>query len=231
MAIRKLRRYMFKYLAQSAVGTYGSGMRSSPAQTTEFLPPLPGWIMSGPAEGLERAAFRSGAALAHLSSAASAIDVPQALWRDRLALGAAEVCVSHTGRREGASALRDALHLTKAGDDPGPGGRIFLRWSRSVARPITVTHLGRALDGETPERIALCLDTTGPTPVDSAAQVIETVLTDSPRGETEALILADAVLAKSLGWTHVLPLLALSLKARDLRLRGETCAWPATAQP
>ncbi|MCA3480399.1 MAG: DUF1403 family protein, partial [Rhodobacter sp.] len=72
-----------------------------------------------------------------------------------------------------------------------------------------------------PEQIALCLDATGPTPVDRAAQVIEAVLEGNPRGETVALILADAVLAKSLGQDLVLPLLSLALKARDLQLRGD----------
>ena len=33
-----------------------------------------------------------------------------------------------------------------------------------------------------------------------------------------ALILADAVLAQSLGWAYVLPLLAVGLKSRDLRM-------------
>ena len=36
-----------------------------------------------------------------------------------------------------------------------------------------------------------------------------------------ALILSDAALAKALGATHVLPLLALTLKPRDIRLRGD----------
>ena len=57
--------------------------------------------------------------------------------------------------------------------------------------------------------------------MDRAALVIEAVLTDSPREETGALILADAVLAKSLGQDHVLPLLSLALKTRDMRLRGD----------
>jgi len=143
------------------------------------------------------------------------------LWRDRLALAAAEVCAGISGRREGAGALRDALHLLRPGDDPGPAGRVFRQWSRAVARPISVANLGRALEGVAPERIGLCLDASGPTPVDRAAQVIEAVLEGNPRGETAALILADAVLARSLGWTHVLPLLSLALKARDLRLRGD----------
>ena len=125
------------------------------------------------------------------------------------------------GRREGQGALRDALHLTGPGDDPGPAGRIARQWSRAAARPVSVAHLVNTLDGVTAERIALCLDATGPTPVDRAAQVVEAVLTDHPRLEVAALILADAVLARSLGGTHVLPLLALTLKPRDLRLRGD----------
>ncbi|OYU17026.1 MAG: hypothetical protein CFE34_17900, partial [Rhodobacteraceae bacterium PARR1] len=186
-----------------------------------MLAPLPGWITAGRAETLEVAAFRSGAALAHLGLILGNGDVPLALWRERLALMAAEGCVGLAGRREGAGALRDALHLTKEGDDPGPAGRVLGQWSRAVARPISVGTMGRALDGVTPERIALCLDATGPTPVDGAAQVINSVLADHPRGETAALILGDAVLAGGLGWTHVVPLLSIGLKARDLRLRED----------
>lgn len=186
-----------------------------------MLPPLPGWIVSGPAETLDSAAFRSGAALAHLTFVTTAADLPLALWRDRLALAAAEACVGFAGRREGSSALRDALHLTKAGDDPGPAGRVLRQWSHAVARPISVAGLARALGHAAPERIALCLDAMGLTPVDRAVQVIEAVLTDSPRAETVALILADAALSKALGQDHVLPLLSLALKTRDLRLRGD----------
>ena len=77
-------------------------MRKPRIQTTvalPMLPPLPGWIMSGPAETFEAAAFRSGAALAHLTFATTAADLPQALWRDRLALVAAEFCAGIAGRR------------------------------------------------------------------------------------------------------------------------------------
>jgi hypothetical protein len=143
------------------------------------------------------------------------------LWRDRLALVAAEFCAGIAGRREGAGAMRDALHLTKAGDDPGPAGSILRQWSRAVSRQISVSNLGRALEGVAPERIALSLDATGPTPVDRAAQVIEAVLTDFPRGEVAALILADAVLSLALGRDHLLPLMGLVMTARDLRLRGD----------
>ncbi len=196
-------------------------LRAKPLELLPMLSPLPDWISAAPTETLDAAAFRSGAALAHLTLLTAAPDMPLALWRDRLALEAAEVCVGLAGRREGAGALRDALHLTKAGDDPGPAGKILRQWSRAVARPISVAQLGRALEGIAPGRIALCLDATGPTPIDRAALVIEVVMADSPRGEIAALILADAVLARSLGWAHVLPLLALALKPRDLRLRGD----------
>lgn len=186
-----------------------------------MLTPLPGWITATPPESLEVAAFKSGAALSHLNLATAADPVPQALWRERLALAAAEVSAGIAGRREGAGAMRDALHLTKAGDDPGPAGNILRQWSRAVSRPISVSNLGRVLECVAPQRIALSLDATGPTPVDRAAQVMEAVLTDSPRGEIAALILADAVLSLALGRDHLLPLLGAVMTARDLRLRGD----------
>lgn len=195
--------------------------RADPVPELPSVPPPPGWIAALPAETLEEAAFRSGAALAHLALATVAADLPLALWRDRLALAAAERCAGFAGRREGARALRDALHLTKPGDDPGPAGKLLRHWSRAVSRPISVANLGRALEGIAPERIALCLDAAGPTPVDRAAQAIEALLEGNPRAETAALILADAVLATSLGGTHVLPLLALALKTRDMVRSGD----------
>ncbi len=147
--------------------------------------------------------------------------VPQAPWRNRLALAAAEVCAGLSGRREGGRALRDAVHLLRPGDHPGPAGLIFQQWLRAVARPISVAHLGKALEGVSAEQIALCLDTAGATPVDRAAAVLEAVLADTPRSETAALILADAALSKAMGRDHVLPCLALALKPRDLRLRDQ----------
>lgn len=186
-----------------------------------LMDPLPGWITTGTAESLEDAAFRSGAALAYLHMISGHEAVPQALWRDRLALAAAEVCVRFSGRREGQAALRDALHLTRPGDDPGPAGETFRHWSRAVARPNSAAQLAKAISEMPAERIALYLDAAAGNPVDRAARVIAAVLAELPRAETAALILADAVLAKSLGWGHLLPLLALGLKPRDLRLRED----------
>lgn len=54
-----------------------------------------------------------------------------------------------------------------------------------------------------------------------AATVLEAALTEAPRQEVPALVLANAALAQALGWDHFLPLLANSLKRADLRKRGE----------
>ena len=125
------------------------------------------------------------------------------------------------GRTEGAGDIRDAVHLLRPGDQPGPAGAIYLLWQRAAARPISVKALQRALPAVTAEQIATWLDTGRGGPVMRAATVLEAVLTAHPRREVMALILADAVLAQSLGWTHVLPLLATGLKSRDLRKQGE----------
>lgn len=188
---------------------------------TTAIPPLPGWIATSWSQTPETAAFAAGAALAHLHFVMGQEPVPQGLWRDRLALAAAEVCAGFSGRRHGQAALRDAVHLTKAGDLPGPAGAIFAQWSRAVARPISVPHLAKAMDGISASQIALCLDAPSRNPVDRAAGVIQAMLEANPHAETAALILADAVLAKSMGRDRVLPLIALGLKPRDLGRRGD----------
>ncbi|MFN4172355.1 MAG: DUF1403 family protein [Pseudorhodobacter sp.] len=198
--------------------------RPDAPQSSVSIPPLPGWITAGPQQTLAQAAFRSGAALAHLHLVLGQAAVPQALWRDRLALAAAENCVRITGRREGASALRDALHLTRPGDHPGPAGAILRQWSRAVARPVSGLHQGAEIDDLPADRIAACLEVATGNPVDRAAQILESLLAENPRAETPALILADAVLAGSLGWHHLLPVLSLALKPRDLRQRGDDLA-------
>ena len=93
--------------------------------------------------------------------------------------------------------------------------------TEALARPLSAAGLAKVLDGVTPERIARCLEAAGRNPVDRAAGVLEAVLAEAPRAETAALILADAALARALDWDHLLPLLALALKPRDVRLRGE----------
>ena len=188
---------------------------------TDTLPRMPAWVTSARVETLEDVAFLSGAALNHLHVVLGCAEVPQALLRERLALCAAEACVAFSGRRERAGELRDAAHLLRPGDLPGPAGETYLIWRRAVERPVAVKALGRALSAFEPGQIATWLDAGVGAPVKRAALVLEAVLREAPRADEAALILADAALAQALGWDHVVPLLAAGLKRADLRKQGD----------
>ncbi len=185
------------------------------------LPHLPGWVTSARAETPEDVAFLSGAALAHLHLVVRRDDVPQSLLRERLALRAAEACVTRSGRPERAGELRDAVAFLQPGDSPGPAGEIYLSWRRAIERPVSVNALHRALPDLKSEAIATWLDAGQGAPVPRAAAALQAVIEDRPRDPTSALLLADAVLSLSLGWSHVLPVLSLGLKRGDLRKADE----------
>jgi len=187
----------------------------------EALPRMPVWVTSARAETLEDVAFLSGSALNHLHVVLLREEVPKALLQDRLALCAAEACIAFSGRRERAGELRDAAHLLRPGDLPGPAGETYLIWRRAVERPVAVKALGRALPTFELGQIATWLDAGDGGPVKRAALVLEAVLREAPRADEAALILADAALAQALGWDHVVPLLAAGLKRADLRKQGD----------
>jgi hypothetical protein len=119
---------------------------------------VPAWVTSARAETLEDVAFLSGAALSHLHLVLSRNDVPQTLLRARLALRAAEACVTYQGRQERASELRDAMAFLQPGDNPGPAGEVALSWQRAIERPVSVKALHRAMPDLEPEKIANWLD-------------------------------------------------------------------------
>lgn len=194
-----------------------------PDHSVDFarLSRMPAWITSSRAETLEDVAFLSGTALNHLHVVVASEEVPQALLRDRLALRAAEACVAFSGRPERAGELRDAVHLLRPGDLPGPAGETFLAWHRAVERPVLIKDLGRALPTFETSQIAAWLDAGQGVPVTRAAMVLEAVLADAPRAEVLALVLADAALAQALGWDNLVPLLAAGLKRADLRKQGD----------
>ena len=194
-----------------------------PDHVSDFdtLPQMPAWVISARAETLEDVAFLSGAALSHLYLVLEREKVSRALLRDRLALRAAEACVAFSGRPERAAELRDAIHLLRPGDLPGPAGETCLEWRRAAERPLSVKALARALPGIEPGQIASWRDAGRGPPVTRAARVLEAVLSDAPRAQAPALVLADAALAQALGWPHLVPLLAAGLTRADLRKRGE----------
>lgn len=184
------------------------------------LPRMPAWVTSARAETLEDVTFLSGAVLSHLHLVLGREEVPQALLRDRLALRAAEACMVFSGRPERAGELRDAVHLLRPGDLPGPAGETCLAWRRAVERPVSIKALGRVLPAFEPGQIAAWLDAGQGMPVVRAAMVLEAVLTETPRADVPALIVADMALAQTLGWDHLVPLLAAGLKRADLRKQG-----------
>ena len=184
-------------------------------------PPMPAWITAARGNSLEEAAFFSGAALGHLHQVMIRPEMPRALIRARLALRAAEASVAASGRAERAAELRDALHLLRPGDLPGPAGETYQMWRRAVERPLSAKALARALPGVAPDRIGAGLGAGPGAPVHRAAGVLEGALAEAPHAVGAALILADAALARALGWDHLFPLLAVGLKRADLRKRGD----------
>jgi hypothetical protein len=117
--------------------------------------------------------------------------------------------------------LRDAVHLLRPGDLPGPAGETCLVWRRAVERKVSVKALHRALDTVDAAQIGVWLDAGQGAPITRAAMVLELVLKERPRADVQALILADGALAQALGWDHVVPLLAAGLKRADLRKQGD----------
>ncbi|TPE46904.1 DUF1403 family protein [Amaricoccus solimangrovi] len=183
----------------------------------------PRWSRPEPSEDLETLAFRAGGALAalHPLVARPREDMPAALLRDRLALAAAEASARFAGRPERAAELRDEIHLARPGDRPGPAGAVFDLWRRAVRIRLDGRWRDR-LGGLLPEAQAPILAEAGAAagPVTAAFRALEAALEAAPRDETPALILADAVLTRALGWDHAVPLLATGLKRADLRAGG-----------
>src|SRR5271167_2518462 len=100
---------------------------------------FPAWARAVHApESEAEAAFLAGAALARLDQILRENPPWSGVWRRRLALRAAAASVARAGRSENEAALRDALHLTRSGADPGPAGHRLLAW-----RALTTGSVGQ----------------------------------------------------------------------------------------
>lgn len=208
--------------ASAAAAASDAGARAQARRPAD--PPLPqiaqipAWAGALHGDSPEQAAFRAGSALATLHQLVHDDALPWRLMRDRLALRAAETCLIRAGRPERAAALRDEIHMLRPGDLPGPGGAVYLAWRQAVARPVSSQTLQRALPAEPPEQIRQWLKAGRGGPAEAAAPVLAAVLAAAPAGgETTALILADAALARALKWPYLLPLISLGVSSRDLR--------------
>lgn len=194
--------------------------------------PVPAWLRravtdpQGPAgKGVEEVALVAGSALAALDTVMRAQESWAGAWRQRMALSAAALAARQAGRIEDESALRDAMLLTRQGDDVGPAGRILLGWRRLARTPAEKLL--------TPANVAAVLDEFGiARGSDSMAElaadlrqlaairgIVEMITGAVTRAETRgygrnfAAWLADALLAQRLGWPHAVPLLGAEAPA------------------
>jgi hypothetical protein len=172
---------------------------------------------------VEDVALITGAAIGALDAMVRRQECWAGVWRQRLALSAAAVTAKQAGRVEDEAALRDAVLLTRPGDDVGPAGRMLLAWRRLAARP--------AEDLLTQKNLVALLEEFGHAPDDEAVgDFVEQlrrlggsagavgILTGafmaaerSGFGRVLGAWLADALLAQRLGWTHALPLLGIEV--------------------
>jgi len=206
-------------------GTFAVTAAASPTAT------VPSWLrravsdaQSPASKNVEDVALVAGAAIGALDAVVRRQERWSGAWRQRLALSAAAVTARDAGRVEDEAALRDAVLLTKAGDDVGPAGRMLLAWGWLATRPIegllTGKNLGTVLEefGHVPGH-----DVVGDLASElhrlSAGGMVG-MLTGAfiaaeryGFGRAAGAWLADAFLAQRLGWTHAVPLLGAEVIA------------------
>lgn len=204
-----------------------------PANTLS-LQPLPRWTRDQGEEAINTsgAAFAAGAALFALDQVIRADPPWLGALHMRQALAAAEASARLLRLREDAPALRDAHHLTRTGDDPGPAGRLHRAWLELARRPARsdaerldrlAQNLGLSLPAGSLDRIAVA-EAGDPITLaaDVAGRVVETVASARrPESEVLGLMVADLALALRLGWPVTIPLLAAAVLQPGLRRGGE----------
>lgn len=190
------------------------------APTTPTWPHrLPSWTRAQGRDIAEaEAAFAAGTALKSLDDLIRADLLWLGCWRDRLALKSSVVAVKMLGRGEEENAIRDAVLLTAAGNDPGPAGKLFLATRMLVRRKGTITTpfvkelavlLGMTWT-ESLESIPEIIDSanqSGRAAPFAVADLITAISAVRPDAEVLALGLAEAVLADKLNWSKPVPLL------------------------
>jgi hypothetical protein len=191
------------------------------AQNVEpSFPVLPAFVTGFRTERLEDKAFVSGCVLSILNNVVKLNDVPQALWRDRLALRAAAHHRRITGRIEDERAIRDEMSLLRAGERLGPAGEIGLIWRRATQTPISRANFLRALPALSKDLLDIWDMAGSAAPVTRAAGVIAAVTAVGPRNTLAAALLADAALSRALNWEFLLPILGSTMTGRELALQG-----------
>ncbi|MVA27573.1 DUF1403 family protein (plasmid) [Agrobacterium vitis] len=191
----------------------------TPPPVSTWSPHLPTWTLSRTHDITESdAAFAAGIALKSLDDLLRTNPPWLGCWRDRLALKSAAVAAKMVGRTEEENALRDAVLLTVAGDDPGPSGKLFLatrmmaRQSGTIATSFVreiADHFGLRWDdglASIPDLVDSAIQSGRAAPF-AVADVITAISAVRPDAEVLALGLAEAVLAHKLSWPKSVPLL------------------------
>jgi len=192
--------------------------RSAPTFPS-WPPRLPSWTLSRGRDVSEfDAAFAAGIALKSLDDLIRADTPWLGCWRDRLALKSAAVAARMVGRNEEEAAIRDAVVLTAAGDDPGPAGKLFLATRLLTRRTGTITTpyvrdladlFGLRWDdslASIPDVIDSAIQSGRAAPF-AVADLLTAIFAARPDAEVMALGLAEAVLAHKLNWQNSVPLL------------------------
>ncbi|QQM32890.1 DUF1403 family protein (plasmid) [Martelella lutilitoris] len=188
----------------------------TPARTAA---PLPAWTRPRGSDITESdAAFSAGIALKSLDDLVRSEPPWAGCWRERQALKCAAAAVRLSGRNEDEAALRDAVLLTAAGDDPGPAGRMVLAHKRLAARKpgFSEKQVGDLADlmglafndhlAAVPELADTALQSGRAVPF-VIADLITAILAIRPDAEPLAWAMADMMIATLLKWDRPVPLL------------------------
>lgn len=169
-------------------------------------------------DGLSDATLRAGAALALVDRLVRRGSPWRGAWLDRLALEAAAASLRLLRRPEGVAGIRDAHHLCRPGDDPGPAGRVYGLWRRlATSRPtLALDHVehaasccGIAWTDDLEAAHAAAVDVADRvTPLAAALDLVASHQVTRLDTLPILLWLADTLLARRAGWSVGVPLLA-----------------------
>ncbi|MER9630973.1 DUF1403 family protein [Mesorhizobium sp. M0296] len=229
---------------------------ATPAGAPSIAPmaTVPAWLrravpdaQSLAGKGVEDVALAAGATIGALDAVVRRQERWAGAWRQRLALVAAAVTAKQAGRVEDEAALRDAVLLTRPGDNVGPAGLLLLAWRRLATRPAeelltaknlaaVLEDLGHARDDEALSDLSTALRQLGAGT--DVVGILNGAFMAAERhgfGRVLGAWLADALLAQRLGWAHAVPLLgadaALGTSARPRRSAAGSVATSIETHP